>query len=426
MSKRITIISILFTLILTPGLLMANNNSAKVQSANGKAAEEAIVTCGNARFTVLTPSMIRMEYSESGNFNDNKTLSIVNRNLPVPNFKKSAGKKNVKIDTGNLILDYKDDGNSFSEKNLTVTYRLNGKRMKWHPGMPDDGNLKGTIRTLDGVDGATFDKSKHENGLLSRDGWSIIDDSKSLLLVPTDSHWNEWVAERDENDDIDWYFLGYGHDYKKALADFQLIAGKAMLPPKYTFGYWWSRYWQYSDDEFKDLVGKLKSFDIPIDVLILDMDWHETFGFGTPAMKKDEFGQRVGWTGYTWQKQLFPNPSNFLKWVKRENLRTGLNLHPASGIQPYEECYDDFVKAYGEYEEGKAVPYKMDEEKWADAYFNAVLKPMEDMGVDFWWNDWQQWLTSKYTKGLNNTFWLNHTFFEHARQNAVNAGNDEN
>ena len=36
---------------------------------------------------------------------------------------------------------------------------------------------------------------------------------------------------------------------------------------------------------------------------------------------------------------------------------------------------------------------------------------MERDGVDFWWLDWQQWKESKYTPGLSNTFWLNHTFF---------------
>ena len=117
-----------------------------------------------------------------------------------------------------------------------------------------------------------------ETGLLSRSGWALIDDSGKPLIVPTDSHWNEWVAERSEGERQDWYFLAYGHDYKKALADYQKVAGRAMLPPKSTLGYWWSRYWQYSDDEMVDIVDKLRSYDIPIDVLIVDMDWHDTFG----------------------------------------------------------------------------------------------------------------------------------------------------
>ena len=204
--------------------------------------------------------------------------------------------------------------------------------------------------------------------------------------------------------------------YKQALADFQLVAGRAPLPPKYTFGYWWSRYWQYSDNEFVDLVQKLKSVDIPIDVLIVDMDWHETWGLRKKNPAKDEYGQRIGWTGYTWQKELFPSPANFLRWTENEQLKVALNLHPASGIQPYEDVYEPFTREYGWTEKGKSVPFHIDEQKWADAYFKTVLNPMERQGVDFWWLDWQQWMESKFTPGLSNTFWLNYTFFHHAEQ----------
>lgn len=380
---------------------------------------QSMVVCGNARFTVLTPQLIRMEYSPDASFEDNKTLMAVNRRLATPGFKKKVNKNGVTITTSDLTLSYKNDGRPFSKSNLSVTFPLNKRKVTWNPESRSDGNLKGTMRTLDGVDGATFDKTKFEPGLLSRDGWAVVDDSSTPLLVPTDSHWEEWVAERPESANIDWYFFGYGHDYKKALADYQKIAGRAALPPKYTFGYWWSRYWQYSDDEFQDLVDKIRSYNIPLDVLIVDMDWHETYGLGTSAQKADEYRQWVGWTGYSWQKQLFPNPANFLKWVKRENLKTALNLHPASGIQPFEDCYDAFVSEYKDVEPGKSSPFMLDNEKWADAYFNQVLTPMEDMGIDFWWTDWQQWLKSKYVNNLSNTFWINHTFYNHARHRSL-------
>ena len=188
------------------------------------------------------------------------------------------------------------------------------------------------------------------------------------------------------------------------------------MPPKYTFGYWWSRYWQYSDNEFRDLVANIRSVGIPIDVLIVDMDWHETWGLRKKNSPKDEYGQRIGWTGYTWQKELFPSPKNFLEWTEREELKVALNLHPASGIQPYESVYESFTKDYGWNEPGKPVPFHMDEQKWADSYIKTVLAPMEDMGVDFWWLDWQQWMISKFTPELSNTFWLNHTFFTHAQE----------
>lgn len=384
----------------------------------------AVVICGNARFTVLTPEMIRMEWSPDKKWEDSKSLTFINRNLPVPEFKKNVSGKGATISTGALTLNYRNDGKPFDASNLKVTFRMNGKKITWKPGDTDTLNLMGTTRTLDRADGYKLGREPMEPGLLSRSGWVLIDDSGKPVLTPTDSHWKEWVAERTAPNNQDWYFMAYGHNYKKALGDYQKVAGAAALPPRKTFGYWWSRYWQYSDDELQDIVEKLRSHDIPIDVLIVDMDWHDTFGMKKNNPAKDEYGQRIGWTGYSWQKQLFPAPGNFLEWTNRENLVTALNLHPASGIQPYEKCYEAFTKDYGWKDHGKSVPFKIDEEKWADSYFNTVLSPMEDMGVDFWWLDWQQWLDSKFTKGLSNTFWLNHTFYNHARERASenNAG----
>ena len=383
---------------------------------NPKADAKAVVTSGNARFTVLTPQLIRMEWSADGQFEDRATLTFVNRETPVPEFKVRESKSKLTITTPALTLTYLKNG-KFSDKNLKAVFTLNGKEVVWTPGMENPQNLLGTTRTLDGADGSKL-KEPMEQGILSRAGWSLIDDSQRHVLTPDGSEWEEWVEARPEGDRQDLYLFAYGHDYKQALADYALVAGRAPMPPKYTLGYWWSRYWQYSDNEFVDLVNKLKSMDVPIDVLIVDMDWHETWGLRKSNSPKDEYGQRIGWTGYTWQKELFPSPANFLKWTENEELKVALNLHPASGIQPYEAVYDDFTKEYGWSEKGKSVPFKIDERKWADAYFKTVLEPMERDGVDFWWLDWQQWKESKSTPGLSNTFWLNHTFFNHAeRQN---------
>ena len=383
---------------------------------NPKADAKAVVTSGNARFTVLTPQLIRMEWSADGQFEDRATLTFVNRETPVPEFKVRESKSKLTITTPALTLTYLKNG-KFSDKNLKAVFTLNGKEVVWTPGMENPQNLLGTTRTLDGADGSKL-KEPMEQGILSRAGWSLIDDSQRHVLTPDGSEWEEWVEARPEGDRQDLYLFAYGHDYKQALADYALVAGRAPMPPKYTLGYWWSRYWQYSDNEFVDLVNKLKSMDVPIDVLIVDMDWHETWGLRKSNSPKDEYGQRIGWTGYTWQKELFPSPANFLKWTENEELKVALNLHPASGIQPYEAVYDDFTKEYGWSEKGKSVPFKIDERKWAEAYFKTVLEPMERDGVDFWWLDWQQWKESKYTPGLSNTFWLNHTFFNHAeRQN---------
>ena len=225
------------------------------------------------------------------------------------------------------------------------------------------------------------------------------------------------------------------------------------MPPKYTLGYWWSRYWKYNENELLDLAGEMRSRNIPMDVFIVDMDWHYTYDEMSERLGKDEFNQRRGWTGYTWNRDLFPDPEGFLKRLHGIGYKTALNLHPASGIRPFEECYEPFRKDYlsrtsdydgpegyvygaetysytgvdkpaGEGMEGynAPVPFRMDQMAWADAYFNSVIRPLERQGVDFWWLDWQQWRESRYVKDLSNTFWLNYTFFNDKVRQSVSMG----
>ncbi|MCI1640520.1 MAG: DUF5110 domain-containing protein [Bacteroidales bacterium] len=415
----------------------------ETDTGNPKANSKAEVTMGNARFTVLTSRLVRMEWAADGKFEDRATLGVVNRNLPVPKFTVSRFGKHLTIKTGKITLKYNDNGTGkFDAGNLSITFNMPDKnsrkglkKVTWHPGADASGNLLGTTRTLDRCDGEhTVDP--FDPGVASKDGWAVIDESTRQVFVPVKTDWKNWVADRNNVDRQDLYMFAYGHDYKDAISDFTKISGKIPLPPKFALGYWWCRYWQYSDFEFINLAKEIRSMSIPIDVMVLDMDWHETWSCFTSHRKKDSAGQREGWTGYTWNKSLFPDPANCLKDLHNLGLKTTLNLHPASGIQPYEEPYERFVKDYlsrtNDYDGPKNyidkngnkvyVPFRIDDENWADAYFNSVIHPFEAEGVDFWWLDWQQWKTSRYTPGLSNTFWLNYTFFNDMERQSAKDG----
>jgi alpha-glucosidase len=374
------------------------------QSNNPLADPKAIVMLDSARFTILTPQLIRMEWSADGKFEDHASLVFINRTLPVPKFSSSVEKGWLKIETENLTLRYKQRSGKFDKRNLSIQYTLNGKKCEWNPGVKDTANLKGTTRTLDGVDGST----DLEPGLLSRDGWTIVDDSERPLFDSSD--W-QWVQPRSAGDRQDWYFFGYGHEYKKALYNFTQIAGKIPIPPRFAFGLWWSRYWAYTDDELKELVDEFEQQGIPLDVLVVDMDWHKTFNLRWAKQPKDQAGLPLGWTGYTWDSTYFPDPTGFLAWCASKGLKVPLNLHPASGIQPHEEHYPEMAKAMGiDPATKKYVPFDIVDKKFATNYMNFIIRPLERQGVNFWWLDWQQWGTTKI-KGVTPTWWLNYVFF---------------
>ena len=408
--------------------ILASNSSANQAASAGPdrydpmADPAAIVKIGNARFTVLTPELIRMEWAADGKFEDHASIVFLNRKLPVPDFEKKitqdGATSGVTIRTSALSLSYRastENGGKFSPDNLSLTLRLNGKTVVWRPGTPDTGNLLGTVDTLDGVRGSN---TKLEPGLISRDGWVVVDDSVRPLFDSTDFSFAEgekspwpWVRQRPLGDRQDWYFFGYGHDYKRALHDFTRVAGKIPLPPRFAFGTWWSRYWSYTDQELEQILRGFRAHTIPLDVLVIDMDWHPTLGAHWWDGKVDLSGHSLGWTGYTWNKLLFPDPAAFLADVHKEGLKVTLNMHPASGVQPWEDAYPAMARAMGIDPATKQyVPFDILDKKFATNYMNILHHPLEREGVDFFWLDWQEEFTTRYA-GLTPIWWLNYVHF---------------
>lgn len=363
----------------------------------------------HVRFTVISDGTLRLEYAPDGKFVDNKSFVAVNRLYPDVDYKLKSKGAWIEITTSKMRMRYKKDSGQFTGDNLVIEAVKGAFPFTWKPGVQQKGNLKGTYRTLDGMDGETQTQTwvadtkkgeqlKLEDGLLATDGWSFIDDSQGLLF-DNDPDW-EWAKERPANGGQDWYFMAYGHDYKQALKDYTLFAGKMPLPPRYAFGYWWSRYWLYSDKEFRNLIDNFNTYQIPLDVLVVDMDWHYT-----------EKG-KGGWTGWTWNRDLFPNPQGFLKYLKQNDLKITLNLHPADGVAAYEENYTEMAKDMGvDPETKKTIPWVNSDKKFIRSMFKNILGPMEKDGVDFWWLDWQQGMFDPKMKNLSNTWWINYAFF---------------
>src|SRR5277367_6791083 len=345
----------------------------------------AVVTTAHARFTILTPQLIRLEWAADGKFEDHASLVFLNRRLPVPKFTKTIASNELVIDTGDLKLTYSPTGDGrFTPDDLKIVLTLDGKPVDWKPGTPDTGNLQGTTRTLDGALG---DKTREPigPGLISRDGWVVVDDSERPLFGSDDFSFSQgenspwpWVMPRPAGERQDWYFFGYGHDYKQALGDYVQVAGRIPLPPRFAFGAWWSRYWAYSDQELEDLVKGFRQNGVPLDVLVIDMDWHLNHEQLAARGEKDQSGEDLGWSGYSWNNVLFPNPKLFLDHIHQEGLKATLNLHPASGVQPWEAAYPAFAKAMDvDPATRKYIPFDITDKKFATNYMNLLHHPLE-------------------------------------------------
>jgi alpha-glucosidase (family GH31 glycosyl hydrolase) len=352
----------------------------------------AVVTAKNVRFTVLTDRLIRLEWSPEDAFEDRPSQAFWYRNQPVPEFSQRVDADHIEIETSALHLRYTINPSGFTPSSLSI--RLKENNVTWHCGDPSRraGNLKGTTRTLDMARGATH----LEDGLLSQSGWAVVDDSGSLVF-----NGPGWLEARSHTQP-DLYFFGYGKDHAACLRDFTRLAGPIPMIPRFILGNWWSRYWPYKQAELQALMLDFRAHDVPLSVCIVDMDWHIT----------KTGNASLGWTGYTWNRELFPDPPGFIRWLHDQGLKTALNLHPAKGIYPHEEQYPEMARWMGiDPATQQPIPFDIADPRFAEGYFEILHHPQEAMGIDFWWMDWQQGKQSKLS-GLDPLWWLNHLHYQ--------------
>ena len=340
------------------------------------------------RCTVLTDRLLRLEFSPNSNFDDRATQVFWQRAHGVPDYVVWDDAKKLDIKTKNLQLSCTKGSIKMIKRSLMI--KVQDTNATWQLGDDNELNLMGTARTLDESDG----RIQLEKGLISRSGWAVVDDTRSLAIEQD----GELYPRDMDLEYQDIYFFGHGLDYKQALKDFSLVAGKAPLIPRWALGNWWSRYWAYSAEELLLLMNEFKERRIPLSVCVIDMDWHIT----------ETGNDSSGWTGYTWNRDLFPDPQSFLGSLHQMGLKTTMNLHPADGIYPHEDQYQRMCEATGmDPVSENPVKFDLSNPDFTAAYFPILHHPLENMGVDFWWIDWQQGSESEFD-GLDPLWWLNH------------------
>lgn len=373
-------------------------------SGEPKTENDYIIHKNMVRISVLTPYLVRIENQISNVFCDSITQGVVCRNFCKPEYEIIETKDNYTVKTEKVTFIY-----SLRKNRITEIILENGKKITDFYSE----NLKGTCRTLDGTSG----KTGLYDGLISKNGVAVYDDSKSLI-IDEDGLIKQRIAKA-----TDIYYFAYGHNYRDAIKDYFNLTGFPALIPRFALGNWWSRYKAYTQQEYSDLIKRFEEEKIPLTVATIDMDWHwvnvvEKFGADSRdnARSKSIFElfyklTNPGWTGYSWNTDLFPDPDGFLKYLKEKQLKITMNLHPASGCKYYEDEYKNFAEFMGIDPSGKEqIAFDITDPQFIEGYFKFLHHPHEEKGTDFWWIDWQQG-TKTAVPGLDPLWALNHYHF---------------
>ncbi|MDR2266471.1 MAG: glycoside hydrolase family 31 protein [Christensenellaceae bacterium] len=344
--------------------------------------ENQIILTNDMRLTVLTPTLLRLETAHEGVFNDASTQIVWFRNL-------GEFKKEITEDQKYILLKTDEVEFKINKKKKRVDFvTIDGDVIRCN----NRKNLKGTTRTLD----MSFGKRKLYPGIIGSNGVAVMEDDS--LVLDADGMF-KYVKRGSD------VYVFASKDFKKSLKAFFEITGMPPMIPRYALGNWWSRYHEYTQEEYLTLMRKFESEGIPISVATIDMDWHwvniaKEFG---PKYKKTN-----GWTGYSWNTKLFPDYKAMFNELKEKGYKLSLNLHPAKGVRDYESMYREMCIEMGtDPKSENTIEFDFTDPKFINAYFKVLHNPYEDDGLDVWWIDWQQGKKSKI-KGYDPLWGLNH------------------
>ena len=337
----------------------------------GKANEKCIYKGNKYRITVLSERLIRLEYSENGQFLDAPTELVWNRVFEEPKFAAKEDGQYLEIKTPYLTLSYtKEKPFNSGAMNPTANLKIlvNNSDKFWHFGHPEVRNFQSPLDFLS----VGKNKGRTQKSLFSIDGFCSIDDSKSKIFLES----GELVPR--EFNQIDTYVFIYLNDFDKCLKDYFTLTGKPALIPRYALGNWWCKNEKYNEEHIKKLVGAFEHNEIPLSILLLDKDWHK---------RKDLGNNKFSKTGFSFDRSLFKDPVELINFLHSKGIRLGLNINPGEGIYNIDDFYEKATQ-YLTPDSNGVIPFNVFDPKFVDVYIKLFIHPLDTIGTDFYWVDY--------------------------------------
>ena len=340
--------------------------------SKSEANERAIFRGQNYRITVLSERLVRLEYSLDGHFSDNLTTLVKNRKFSVPQFKVEQDQTYLVITTNYFMLQYLKNkpflGPKFApDSNLKVV--LNNTDKVWFYGQAEARNFKGGAISLDDYQG----RVKLDKGLYSTDGFVSIDDSGNFEIDA-----NGFMVKPDVNK-VDIYLFMYKRDFGMCLRDYFMLTGYPPLIPRYALGIWWNKERIYSDEDSKAIIKSFNRNQIPLSVLLFSEFWHI----------KDKKDYNLYRTGFSFNRDLFPDATQFIKYMHDRGVRIGLNIDPSEGVRKEEDRYLNIAQELN-VDGGITIPFNVLDKNFMALYVKHLINPLLDIGVDVFWLDYKK------------------------------------
>jgi alpha-D-xyloside xylohydrolase len=180
---------------------------------------------------------------------------------------------------------------------------------------------------------------------------------------------------------VDYYFIA-GASQDEVIGGYRALTGKAVMMPRWAYGFWQSRQRYTTQAELLGVVAEYRKRKIPLDNIV--MDWF--------YWKEDQ------WGSHQFDKSRFPDPKAMLDKVHAQNAHFMISVWPKfyPGTDNYKELDAAGFMYHGNIEAGAkdwvgpgytSSFYDPYSKAARDIYWRQLNENLNVLGIDAWWMD---------------------------------------
>jgi alpha-D-xyloside xylohydrolase len=211
--------------------------------------------------------------------------------------------------------------------------------------------------------------------LVSSRGYGILVDTYSPMIFNDTNYGSYLYTEADE--EMDFYFIS-GGNLDGVISGYRYLTGKAVMLPKWAFGFIQSQERYETAKEILDVVQGHRERKIGLDGIVLD--WRSWEG--------ELWGQK------TFDKERFYNPSDMMRKIHDNHARLMISIWP--NMSKDTDNFKEFEKK--ELLLPVSSIYDPYREEGRKLYWKQVNEGLFSHGIDAWWCDSNEPYTPEWNR----------------------------
>jgi alpha-D-xyloside xylohydrolase len=180
---------------------------------------------------------------------------------------------------------------------------------------------------------------------------------------------------------VDYYFVG-GDDLDDIVAGYRKVSGKAVMLPRWAYGFWQSRQRYNTQDELLGVLREYRKRQIPLDNMV--QDWF--------------YWPESAWGSHDFDTARYPDPKAMVDEIHAANANIMISVWPK--FYPTTANYKELDAVGGVYRRNVELGHK----DWVgpgylstyydpyskpagDIYWRQIREKLDVLGFDAWWLD---------------------------------------